>query len=263
MLCACSAQAAPLWHSVVLDSFDTNLSTSAGFLTIAGATTAGGLPDAGGTVTTDSITGRRDLAYYKEGTITSDSVTVDVRGGQYTFNSANAENGFAYIQNDYGISYGTGSTQSLLAELDLTGASIIGAGMSAYVIDVDSTTDAGFDVQFTVWGNDAANYATSAVQTTAGGAEELRFDLSDFTDKNGLFATNILPGKVAFTWSDVYAYTISISSGSSAFTGDFVANEVYATIPEPGSMLAMAGLFGGAGLVGFRRKRAAKKAAKA
>jgi hypothetical protein len=247
----------------VLDSFDTNLVTAPGFLTISGATTSGGLPDAGGTVTTDSITGRRDLAYFKEATISTDSVTVDVRGGQYTFSSAAAQNGFAYIQNDYGLSYGLGSSQTLLAELDLTGASIIGAGKSAYIIDLDSTSDAGFEVQFTVWGNNAADFATSAVQTTAGGVEELRFDLDDFTDKNGLFATNVLAGKTQFTWSDVYGYTISVSSGSGVFTGDFVANEVFATIPEPGSMLAMAGLFGGAGLVGFRRKRALKKAIKA
>jgi len=261
-----AANAAPLWHSVVLDDFGTNILTN---VEASGTATAAGLPDVGGTSTSDSITGRRDLAIFRDASIggAADFARSNVTGNSFSFNVANSLNAFAWIQNDYGTPYGNTSSNTLASELNLTGAAPIdplstSEIASAYVIDVTSAT-AGIDVTFSVWGATDNDFATATVQTTAGGAEELRFDLVDFTDKNGLFATNVSAGKGSFTWSSVTGYSIQLSTGSGTFTGGFEASEVFATIPEPGSMLAMAGLFGGAGLVGFRRKRAAKKAAKA
>ena len=266
-LSTCSAQAGSLWHTVVLDSFDTDTITN---VRAEGTATAAGLPSLGGTdaaLTTDSVTGRRDLAVFRDGSFsTSDFIDADVDAGQYSLEINNSLNAAARIQNDYAVNFGATSTEDLTSALDLTGATRIDGipstseVITGYVIDVAAGTDAGFDVTFTVWGDNDADYATSAVQTTTGGAETLRFDLVDFTDKNGLFATNVASGKAYFTWSDVYAYTISLSTGSSAFTGSFEAASVYGTIPEPSSMLALAGLFGGAGIAGFRRKRKVKKA---
>ncbi|HBV63789.1 MAG TPA: hypothetical protein DEF45_12285, partial [Rhodopirellula sp.] len=133
-------------------------------------------------------------------------------------------------------------------------------------IELDAASEAGFDVTFTVFGADAADSAF-ATKTNAGGAELLRFDRSDFYGtQTGLFDTTPIPGKAAsqssiLTWSDVYAYAISVDGAGAG--GTFQMNEVYATIPEPSSMLAMAGLFGGAGILRFRRRRSAKKTAEA
>ena len=258
LIMASASNAAPLWHSIVLDSFETNIGT---VVSANNTATAAGLPDIGGTATVDSVTGRRDLAIFRDATLSaSDVVSANVTGGQYLLEVVNSTGAAAIIQNDYGLAFGAGSANTLTSELDLAAGTPISNGMSAYVIDVDAATVAGFDVTFTVWGASALDFASTTVQTSAGGAEELRWNLTDFTDKNGSFATDILQGKGSFTWSDVTGYTISIDG---PVNGAFVANEVFATIPEPGSMLAMAGLFSGAGLVGFRRKRAAKKAARA
>ena len=266
-LATSSLNAASLWHSVVLDSFNTDTITN---VKAAGTATAAGLPNVGGTdaaLTADSVTGRRDLAVFRDGSFnTAEYIDANVAGQQYKLEVVSSANGAARIQNDYGVNYGATSTEALTSALDLTGASQIDVipstseVITGYIIDVAAGTDAGFDVTFTVWGDNDADYATSSVQTTTGGAEKLRFDLADFTDKNGLFATNVASGKEYFTWSNVYAYTISLSSGSSNFTGNFIANSVYGTVPEPCSMLALAGLFGSVGVVGLRRRRKSKKA---
>ncbi len=256
-----TAQSAPLWHSIVLDDF----ATDGPIVDADGFGTAAGLPDGFGTVTGDSVTGRRDIGVFRDGTGGggSDFVAGQVTGGNFVVTAANSPNATVWLQNDYGTAYSNSSSNTKLSELDLTGASAIDVlgseGMSAYVIDVVSAT-AGMDVTFTVWGSasNGDDYA-SATLTTSGSAEELRFDLIDFTDKGGAFATNVYGGKEFFTWSTVTAYSIAISGGSSSFTGGFTASEVFTTVPEPGSMLAMLGLFGGSGLIGYRRRKSVKK----
>ena len=75
-----------------------------------------------------------------------------------------------------------------------------------------------------------------------------------------LLATDILPGKVAFTWTDVSAYSIQLSSGSSAFTGPF-HSERDLRHDSRTKFDACDGRFIRRRLdfVGFRRKRAASE----
>ena len=118
--------------------------------------------------------------------------------------------------------------------------------------------DSGFEVSFTVFGDEKTDYAT-ATKTTSGGAELLKFSIQDFQGNlKGDFATTAVGGKGGFIgWTDVTAYSINVNAAGAG--ASFVLNEVYATIPEPASVLAFAGLFGGAGLVRFRRRRAARE----
>ena len=270
--CLSVANAAPLWHSIVLDSFDTTLGIALGPLS--GSNTQSIL-SGGQEVTSDSITGRRDLLMGRSPGGT-DVLSLSAIPGGLTLSSSGTNVGInMIIQNDWGTTpngagtfpsdpQGSLNTGDVISNgLDMAGSSIIAEnGFSKFVLDIDAT--AGYVVEFSVLGADARNeisvlegsYATAS-KTTSGGAELLEFDLSDFDVKEGTFGTDILAGKVAFTWANVYGYAISVSGAGVTGSSSFTINEVYATIPEPGSMLAMAGLFGGAGLFGFRRKRAA------
>jgi hypothetical protein len=268
MLSACSVQAAPLWHSIVLDDYSTN---DQALGPIDGFTTGSALPDIATDATGSSITNRRDMAIFRDATASgTEPVNAAVQAGQFTYtqDTSGGSVGFgAMLQNDYADAITGGGGNVYSNGLNLTGNGVIAsAGYSRYVLDLDAATDAGFTVTFTVFGATTADYAQST-KVTSGGAELLTFDIwKDFqSDLFGDFATNPLSGKSGMaaqpTWADVTGFGINIDAQAAG--ANFVLNETYATIPEPGSMLAMAGLFGGAGLVGFRRKRAAKKAAKA
>ncbi|MDB4540218.1 PEP-CTERM sorting domain-containing protein [bacterium] len=271
--CLSVANAAPLWHSIVLDSFDTTLGIALGPLS---GTNTQSVLSGGQEVTSDSITGRRDLLMERSSGGT-DVLSLSATPGGLTLSSSGTNVGnILMIQNDWGTTpngantFSSGNPQGSINSgggisngLDMAGSSIIAEnGFSKFVLDIDAT--AGYVVEFSVLGADARNeisvlkgsYATAA-KTTSGGAELLEFDLSDFDIKEGTFGTDILDGKVAFTWANVYGYAISVSGAGVTGASSFTISEVYATIPEPGSMLAMVGLFGGAGLFGFRRKRAA------
>ena len=215
-----------------------------------------------------SITNRRDAALFKSPVLTDGRITSEltIGGGIMTFKDdpngnsgsdpAGSPSGFV-VQNDYGL----GMTASdVLTGLD-TGSptATISAGMSRFVIELATVTE-DFELTFTVIGDTSADFATATTTVTASDSNsDIFFDRQDFYgDLNGDFTNNLNPW--TYWASSVTSFGIT---GSSTVNGASIAfNEVYATIPEPGSMLAMAGLFGGAGVVGFRRRRSVKKTSK-
>ena len=160
----------------VLDDFDTDILTT---VNSNGTGTSAGLPDVGGTVTSDSITGRRDIGVFRDATLggTNDFAEANVQSGAFSrLSIANSPNATAWLQNDYGTPFGNSSSNNLLSEVDLTGASgIISQGFSDLRQLTSKSATAGIDVTFTVWGDTTSDYATSDTQTTAGGAELLHF----------------------------------------------------------------------------------------
>ena len=265
MLSACSAQAAPLWHSVVLDDFSAQLSGGFDYSIGDGI---GSNTYAFPSTNSPGITNRRDMGLNYDPSAASgqNNATISVPGTgslTYTDNSGlgtGSQVGFA-LQYDYGDIMA--SPVNPLTGLN-TGSptSTISAGYSKFVIDL-GTVNGTFDLTFYVMGATASDYATAT--TTVNGSDSnslLEFDRVDFySDLNGSFANLLNPWTY---WApSVTSFGVTAFTPTSLNTNSIQFNEIYATIPEPSSMLAMAGLFGGAGLVGFRRKRAAKKTVKA
>ena len=231
-----------------------------------GFTTGASLPDAFTDATGSSITNRRDIGIFRDATATGTEpvdagVTIDQ---QFVFNQATSGGSVNFgfmIQNDYDTAISGANGNAFTNGLGLTSNGVIASGFyTYYVMDLDASSDPGYAVTFTVFGATNDDYAR-ATKTTSGGAELLEFSMKDFQgDLNGDFATTAVGGKGGFVgWTDVTAFGYNVDSTGAG--GSFVLNEVYATIPEPGSMLAFAGLFGGVGIVRFRRRRAARKTA--
>ena len=265
LIMASASNAAPLWNSIVLDDFSAPL--SGGFdYNIADGVASNTYGFA--TANSPGITGRRDMgmSYNPSGASGSNNATISVPGGTggLTYNDNNGLGtgtvGFA-LQYDYADAMT--SAVDPLTGLD-TGSptATVSAGYSSYVIDLGTVTGT-FDLTFYVMGDTAADYATASTTVTAADSNSLlEFTRNDFYgDLNGTFTNNLTNW---IHWApNVTSFGVTAFTPASLNTNTIQFSEVYATIPEPGSLLAMAGLFGGAGLVGFRRKRAAKKAAKA
>ena len=265
-LSAVTAQGAPLWNSVVLDDYSLPVDSGNGLsFGLAASTGAAYWNSTVATFETPSITGNRDGGLFKNsGSISSTiSSTIEINTSanpgqmKYTddtnFNVAGTERGFI-LQNDYGD-----ELTSLDPTVDYEGGAVIAPSWySKFVIDVAAVTGP-FEVTFTVLGADdgsggTMNYAKATETVTSAGLVD--FDIQDFT-KFGDFATTTPTGQSWINWADVQGFAINAVTTTSG--GSITFNEVYATIPEPGSMLAMAGLFGGAGLIGIRRRRQLKK----
>ncbi len=260
-LTAFTAEAAPLWNSVVLDDFSNNVTFN-----LTSGTGQGSYSFA--TENSPGITGRRDISllYATSGSYSGSGAEINSAGnGSFTYSDVaglgTAPTGFAN-QYDYG---------TLMNGIDpLTGldtgtpTATLASYWSKYVLDLGTIVGT-YDVTFFVMGDTAADYATASQIVNAGDSDSLvEFDRQDFYDDlNGDF-DNPLAGASWITWAPyVTSFGFTVTTATSTNTNSFELNEVYATIPEPSSMLAMAGLFGGAGLVGFRRKRAARKIANA
>ncbi len=262
----CSAQAAPLWHSVVLDDYSAGIASQK--MTDNDGKTLSS--DAAGLFAgSSSITGRRDQGLFKSPVATTGNIVTSentISGGVFTFtddpnsnsgsNPAGAPSGFV-LQTDYLLGM---SAADVLTGVD-TGdpTQTIAAWYSRFVIDLGTVTE-DFDITFTVIGDTVADYATAT--KTVGSSDsngEVFFQRTDFYgDLNGAFNDNLNDWT---KWAP-YVTSFGITASTTVSGGSIQFNEVYATTPEPGSMLAMAGLFGGAGLVGFRRRRSTKKNSK-
>ena len=269
-LCAVTAQGAPLWNSVVLDDY--SLPDDSGNGLNFGMAASIGAAYWNSTVASfesPSITGNRDGGLFKNsGSINSaisSTLEINTPGNpgqmKYTdltnFNVAGTQRGFI-LQNDYGA-----ELTSLVPTADYVGGAVIAPSWySKFVIDVAAVTGS-FEVTFTVLGADdgsggTTNYAEATETVTSAGLVD--FDIHDFT-KFGDFATTTPTGQSWINWADVQGFAVNAVTTTSG--GSITFNGVYATIPEPGSMLAMAGLFGGAGLIGIRGRRQAKRDAAA
>lgn len=259
----CSSSAAPLWHSIVLDDYSTGLASFQMQDFDGSAQTSNG---AGVLGSGSSITNRRDAALFKSPVLSSDgriTSEITIGGDILTFtddpngNSGSDPVGSAtgfVVQNDYGL----GMTASdPLTGLDTgTPTQTISAGMSRFVIDLGDVT-ADFELTFTVFGDTVADYATATKTVGSGDTNgEVFFERTDFySDLNGDFNNKLND----WTYWAPYVTSFAVTGSTTTSGGSIQFAEIYATIPEPGSMLAMAGLFGGAGLLGFRRRRSAKK----
>ncbi|MDB4622074.1 hypothetical protein OAG82_04370, partial [Rubripirellula sp.] len=213
MLCACTAQAAPLLHSIVLDDFsDTvafNIQSGQSEVAYSFATT--GSP---------GVTGRRDigLAYQTVGPYSGLGATIAGGSGSITYTDVAglgvAPVGFAF-QYDYGT---TMNAIDPLTGLDTgTPTETLSAGWSKYVIDV-GTVVGSYDVTFYVMGDTSADYAT-ATQTISDADSDslLEFDRVDFYgDLNGDFTGNPSPSTPWINWAPyVTSYGIQVVAGNS------------------------------------------------